>query len=58
MPPNVHIDWDKFLSGQRDKWEVVELEVFLIAEPIIDDWYIEVLTNLINIAHKELPIEI
>ena len=34
MPPNVHIDRDKFLSGQRDKWDVTELEVFLIPEPI------------------------
>lgn len=58
MPPNVHIDWDKFLSGQRDKWDVTELEVFLIPEPIQEDRYIEVLTNLINLAHKELPTEV
>jgi len=34
MPTNVHIDRDKFLSGKWDKWDIVDLEVFLIAEPI------------------------
>ena len=33
LPKNCTTDWDKFLAGRRDNWDVEALEVFLIHEP-------------------------
>ena len=34
MPARLGQDVDKFLAGRRDKWDIEELEVFQILDPI------------------------
>ena len=41
---------DKFLTGKRDKWDVEELEVFKIVDPIETPRYPENRQSLIVMA--------
>lgn len=41
MPSKTGQDVDKFLAGKRDKWEIEELEVFKIVDPIETSRYEE-----------------
>ena len=52
MPVKLGQDVDKFLTGKRDKWEVEELEVFKVIDPIDNPRYVQNRQNLIVMAQN------
>jgi len=54
MPKNITTDWDKFLAGKRDNWDVEKLEVFLVNDPISKPRYVDVKTSLVNMSKNDV----
>ncbi|CAI2359467.1 unnamed protein product [Moneuplotes crassus] len=54
MPKSSTTDANKFLAGRRDKWDVDELEVFLIDKPINQSRYESMQNSLHYIAKKAM----
>ena len=50
MPIGTGLDVDKFLAGKRDKWDIQEIEVYKILDPIEHPRYTENRQSLIVMA--------
>ncbi|CAI2360886.1 unnamed protein product [Moneuplotes crassus] len=56
MPRSSTTDANKFLAGRRDKWDVEDLEVFLLDNPIHQNRY-ESMKNSLHYISKRVMIE-
>ena len=57
IPKNSTTDANRYLAGRRDGWEVDELEVFLIENPIKKSRYEDLKTSLIHMAKSQLIVD-
>ena len=54
IPKNTSTDANRYLAGKRDGWEVDEFEVFLVENPIKENRYDDIKTQLVHMAKDQL----